>query len=251
MTGSDIAIEVAVFTPQAALVAAENGADRIELCSGYSEGGLSPSAGVIRRVRESITIPMHVMVRPRIGDFLYSDFEKEAILADIEFCKSVGADGIVTGALTEQGGIDTAFIKEVVAATAPLTVTFHRAFDICHDMYEGVSQLIECGVRRILTSGGKQTALEGAETIARLVKLAGDKLIILPGSGINPSNVHDLISRTAVREVHLSAKTLVASRMVKGREVSLTSDGEVSEGGGGMSVTGACFASCARLHGDE
>ena len=229
MTTQGITIEVAAFTPCAAITAAKAGADRIELCSGYSEGGLSPSAGTIQKVRENISIPLHVMIRPRIGDFVYSSLEKEAIINDMAFCKNLGIDGIVLGALTESGKVDADFVKKVIELAHPMSVTFHRAFDITKDLFEALNELISCGVDRILTSGGKSSAIEGIETISELVKLANDKLIILPGGGINPQNIQDIVSKTGVKEIHFSAKKLVQSPMSSQTKLSLTSSGEVSD----------------------
>jgi copper homeostasis protein len=135
MTNSNrLLIEVAAFTPNAALAAYNAGADRIELCSGYAEGGLSPSAATILWVREKVAVPLHVMIRPRIGDFVYNEAEKEIMLRDIQFCKDQKVDGIVAGALTEEGEIDEDFTREMVKAANPMSFTFHRAFDLCNDL---------------------------------------------------------------------------------------------------------------------
>ncbi len=229
MKNRAITIEVATFTPNAAITAANAGAHRVELCSGYSEGGLSPSAGAVIKVRENISIPLHVMIRPRIGDFVYNNFEKEVIISDISFCKKFGIDGIVVGALTSRGEVDSDFIRELVEISYPMSVTFHRAFDITANLFDALNMLISCGVNRILTSGGKSNAIEGIETISKLVNLAGDKLIILPGGVINPQNVQHIVTNTSVKEVHFSAKKLVSSPMSRQTVLSLTSFGEVSD----------------------
>ncbi len=229
MKSQGITIEVATFTLNAAITAANTGADRIELCSGYSEGGLSPSAGAIEFVRKKISVPLHVMVRPRIGDFVYNSLEKDVIISDINFCKNMGVDGIVVGALTKDGKVDVDFIKKIMELSHPMSVTFHRAFDITKDLFEALNELISCGVDRILTSGGRKSAVEGISTISELVKLAYDKIIILPGGGINPQNVQDILSKTGVKEIHFSAKTLVQSPMKKTSDLTLSSEGEVSD----------------------
>ncbi len=221
--------EVAAFTPASARNACAAGAGRIELCSGYSEGGLSPSAGTISYVRDHVSIPVFVMVRPRIGDFVYDDAEKEIILRDIEFCKKTGIDGVVTGALTPAGSPDKVFLKQLVQTASGLPVTFHRAFDLCADLPQAMEDLIECGVRRILTSGGKNTVPEGIDTIRSLVKAAGDRIIILPGGGINTQNVKGIIRETGVSEIHFSGKELVSSPMHPKPGISLSSCGEVSD----------------------
>ena len=229
MNQNNVILEIASFTPSSALKAYAAGAARIELCSGYSEGGLSPSAGTISHVKDYVKIPVFVMVRPRIGDFIYDDTEKEIILRDIEVCKQTGVDGIVTGALTPSGNIDKTFMKQVVQSAAGLPVTFHRAFDLCCDMQQSLEDLIECGVTRTLTSGGKNTVPEGLDTIRSLVKAAGDRIIILPGGGINAQNVKSIIRETGVSEIHYSGKELVSSLMQAKPGISLCSCGEVSD----------------------
>ncbi len=222
-------LEVAVFTPGSALTAAKAGADRIELCSGFSEGGLSPSAGTIQHVREKLQIPVHVMIRPRIGDFIYDAAEKEIILKDIAFCKKLGIDGIVTGALNPSGKIDTDFMQKVIDAAGEMSVTFHRAFDLTSDLTESLETLIECGVSRVLTSGGKASVPDGLETIISLVSQAADRIIVLPGGGITTGNVKNIIHRSGVKEVHFSGKELVTSYMKPKEGVSLTSHNQVND----------------------
>ncbi|TVQ92418.1 MAG: copper homeostasis protein CutC [Bacteroidetes bacterium] len=222
-------LEVAVFTPGSAIIAAKAGANRIELCSGYSEGGLSPSTGAIQYVREKLQIPVHVMIRPRIGDFIYDAIEKEIILKDIAFCKNSGIDGIVTGVLNPSGKIDKEFMQKVVETAGEMSVTFHRAFDITSELQESLETLIECGVSRVLTSGGKASVPDGLDAIISLVSQASDKIIILPGGGITTGNVKNIIQRSGVREIHFSGKELVTSYMEPKDGVSLTSHGEVND----------------------
>lgn len=216
-------LEVAVFTPESAIIACQAGADRIELCSGYSEGGLSPSAASIKLIRQSVDCKLYVMIRPRIGDFLYSEFEKKLILEDIKFCKATDVDGIVVGALTQGGDIDVDFVKTVIETAYPMQVTFHRAFDISRDLFSSLDVLVNCGVNRVLTSGGKDNAFEGLQTITELVKQAADKITILPGGGITPDNVLKILNTTKVREVHFSGKQLITSKMKPLSEVKLSS----------------------------
>ncbi|MGI6479865.1 MAG: copper homeostasis protein CutC [Salinivirgaceae bacterium] len=216
-------LEVAVFTPESAIIACQAGADRIELCSGYSEGGLSPSAASIKLVRQSVDCKLHVMIRPRIGDFLYSEFEKKVILEDIKFCKASDVNGIVVGVLTQSGDIDVDFVKTVMETAYPMQVTFHRAFDISRDLFSSLDVLISCGVNRVLTSGGKSSAFEGLQTLSEFVKRAANKIIILPGGGINSENVLNILSATKASEVHFSGKRLVKSKMKPLSEVKLSS----------------------------
>ncbi len=229
MASDNILLEIAAFTPGSAIIAAAMGANRIELCSGYSEGGLSPSTGTILYVKEKIHIPVFVMIRPRIGDFVYDDTEKEIILRDIGFCKTAGVDGIVTGALDISGNVDVGFMKEVVDAAGGLPVTFHRAFDLCSTLQQSLNDLIDCGVKRVLTSGGQNSVPEGLDTIRLLTKTAGERIIILPGGGINEENVNHIINSTGIKEIHCSGKELICSPMQPKTGISLTSSGEVSD----------------------
>lgn len=224
-----IIIEVAAFTADAALAAYKAGADRIELCSGYAEGGLSPSAATIEWVRQNVYLPLHVMVRPRIGDFVYNATEKEIMLRDIKFCKDHKVDGVVAGVLTTAGEVDAEFTKMMVEASHPMVFTFHRAFDLCNDLPAALETLIQCGVQRVLTSGGEVNCIAGLHTIAMLLKHADGKIIILPGGGINPENAGEIIRLKGISEIHLSGKTLVQSKMTKHSKISFTSTGEVDD----------------------
>ncbi len=225
---SSILIEVAAFTPSSALSAAQGGAGRIELCSGYAEGGLSPSIGSVAFVREHLDIPIHVMVRPRVGDFVYHHNELQAMEKEILFYKQSGVNGVVLGILTEQGEINIEAVKRLVNAARPMSVTFHRAFDQCVDPLHALDQLIECGVNRVLTSGGKSSVLEGIEVLKQLISHAGNELTVLPGGGISAGNVHQIITQLGVKEIHLSGKTWVQSPMSHSTStVSLCSPCEV------------------------
>jgi copper homeostasis protein len=225
---SSIHIEVAAFTPSSALSAAQGGADRIELCSGFAEGGLSPSVGSVALVREKLTIPIHVMVRPRVGDFVYHDHELSAMEKEILFYKQLGVNGIVLGVLTKNGEVDTEAVKRLINAARPMSVTFHRAFDQCIDLLRALDDLIGCGVDRILTSGGKPSVPEGLDILKQLIAHAGDALIILPGGGISAGNVSGIVTQLGVKEIHLSGKKWVNSPMTtSASQVSLCSPGEV------------------------
>jgi copper homeostasis protein len=204
-------LEIAVFSAEAALIADKAGADRLELCSGYAEGGITPSYGTIQLVKQQVKCPVFVMVRPRAGDFHYSPMEIEVMKNDIEQCKALQADGIVFGLLDENGQLDKEQVKSLVALAAPLPVTFHRAFDLCYDPFEALEMLIDCGVKRILTSGQKSSAAEGAEFIAELNQRANGRIIILPGAGINPGNITDIKTQTGCTEFHASAKRITTS----------------------------------------
>lgn len=222
-------IEVASFTPNAALTAAKHGADRIELCSGFAEGGLSPSIGTIELVRESLDIPIHVLIRPRVGDFIYDKFELQAIKNEIKACKKLNINGVVIGTLKNDASIDTEALKELIDAAEPLSFTFHRAFDQCTDPMKALQKLIDCGVDRVLTSGCRNSALEGLEMLKELVTFANNRIIILPGGGINPTNAKTITDTLRIKEIHLSGKKEVLSPMFGLNALSLCSPNEVKD----------------------
>ncbi|MEO5641927.1 MAG: copper homeostasis protein CutC [Bacteroidia bacterium] len=204
-------LEIAVFSAEAALLAYKAGADRLELCSGYGDGGLTPSFATIQLVKQKVKCPVFVMVRPRGGDFHYSPMEIEIMKQDIAQCKLLGVDGIVFGMLDKNGQLDASDLKELVALAAPLPVTFHRAFDLCHDPLEALEILIDCGVKRILTSGQKSSALQGVDLLTALNKKANGRITIMPGAGINAENISAIKSKTACTEFHASAKRISTS----------------------------------------
>jgi copper homeostasis protein len=204
-------IEVAAFSLNSALNAYCGGAGRIELCSGYAEGGLTPSAGTILLAKEKIPVPIHVMIRPRGGDFIYGEHDIEAMVKDIEFCKNHHVDGVVFGILNAMGHVDKTRCKELVDCAGSMNVTFHRAFDVCADPLRAIEDIIECGFHRILTSGQKINALKGAENIALYNTLSKDRIIIMPGAGINKGNATIIAEKIKCSEMHLSGKQLVSS----------------------------------------
>jgi copper homeostasis protein len=206
-------IEIAVFSLEAAIAAYNAGAQRIELCSAPAEGGLTPSAATMRLARKYVKIPIHVMIRPREGDFCYSEKEFESMLLDIAAAKMVGMEGVVSGILNPDGTVDEKRMAILVDAAEPMNVTFHRAFDMAIDQDEALEALIYAGCARILTSGGQQTAPQGIEKLAELVKKAGDRISIMPGSGVNLNNIKHLVESTGAKEVHLSARSFVPGKM--------------------------------------
>jgi copper homeostasis protein len=199
-------LEIAVFNAEAAELASRTGADRLELCAGYAGGGLTPSAGLMQTVREQTTLPIVVMIRPREGNFVYTENELAAMRHDILLAKKLGMDGIVCGVLTEDGDVNEAVCEKLVQLADPLPVTFHRAFDLCRDPLAALEALIRCGVKRVLTSGQKTSAPEGVALLAELVKKAGDRIVVMPGAGITPGNIRILHERTGAKEFHASAK---------------------------------------------
>ena len=220
-------LEIAVYSIEAALAAQAAGADRIELCTAPAEGGLTPSAATLRIARKWLRIPIHVMIRPREGDFCYSSREFEVMLLDIAAANVAGMNGIVTGILTPDGSIDRERMELIVEAAGKMNVTCHRAFDMARDPHEALETLVECGVSRILTSGGKQTAAENLPFIAGLVEKAGSRISIMPGSGINEHNILEIQKATGVSEIHLSARKLVPGQM-EFRNEAISMGGEVS-----------------------
>lgn len=206
-------VEVCVESVAGALAAQEGGADRVELCANLLEGGTTPSAGTIRLARRKLHMAMNVIIRPRGGDFCYSDLEFEVMKQDIALAKEAGADGVVIGLLTPEGDVDAPRTAELIALARPLSVTFHRAFDMARDPYRALEDLIALGVNRVLTSGQESSVLEGLDLIADLVQRAGERIIIMPGGGINERNIAKIVAQSGAKEVHFAAPTAVESRM--------------------------------------
>lgn len=206
-------LEVIGFTIESCLAAQKAGAHRIELCDGPGEGGTTPSYGFIKAAREKLTIDLFVMIRPRGGDFLYNDLEFEMMKSDVLLCKQLGCDGIVTGILTRDGKIDIPRNKELLQLAAPLRATFHRAFDRVANPAEALEDIIDLGFERVLTSGGVPKALDGAQNLAKLIMQSDGRIIIMPGSGVNASNILELANSTGAIEFHSSASSPQESRM--------------------------------------
>lgn len=208
-----ILLEICAGTYSAALAAARAGAQRIELCSALSEGGLTPSAGLMRAAIELPDIRKHVLIRPRCGDFYYSREEQDIIVDDIRLAREYGADGVVVGALDADGNVDEEAMARFMEAAGTLSVTFHRAFDLCRCPDEALDVLIRLGVPRLLTSGCAATAAEGVENIAAMVRRAAGRLIVIPASGVNAGNVASIIRHTGTFEIHASASADHPSKM--------------------------------------
>jgi copper homeostasis protein len=206
--------EVCVDSVEGARAAQAAGAQRVELCANLVEGGTTPSLGMIQLTRRTVEIGVNVIIRPRGGDFDPSALEFEVMRQDILAAKQAGANGVVIGLLQPDGSIDVERTRALVELARPLSVTFHRAFDLCRDADEALEALCALGVDRILTSGQKNHALEGADCIARLVQRAGQRTIILAGGGIHADNVSTLIEKTGVKEIHFAAQRVVKSAML-------------------------------------
>ncbi|MDH4070925.1 MAG: copper homeostasis protein CutC [Ignavibacteria bacterium] len=206
-----IKLEVCVDSVESALAAARGGADRVELCENLLEGGTTPSAGMIREARRRLRIGLHVMIRPRGGDFCYSATEFEVMKQDVRQARSLGADGVVFGILRTDGTVDVRRTRVLMKLAGGMSVTFHRAFDMTSDPLSALRSLMRLGVQRVLTSGQRPTARQGIELIRSLHELAGDRIIVMPGGGVERHL--RMILRTGVLEVHLAAAKRVRSRM--------------------------------------
>lgn len=206
-------IEVCVDSVESALAAQFGGADRVELCDNLMEGGTTPSFASIEIARKLLKIKLQVIIRPRGGDFLYSDLEFEIMKRDVEICKNLGVDGVVIGILDENGEIDFKRTKQLIELARPMSVTFHRAFDVTKDAKKSLETLISLGIERVLTSGQEVTAFEGLETISELVKLANERITILACGSLTDRNVRKFVEKTKVKEVHLTGFAEVESQM--------------------------------------
>ena len=214
MAGIDAPLlEVACNSLASALAAQDAGAGRIELCASLGEGGLTPSYATIALARERLRIPLYVLIRPRSGDFLYSDLEFETMVGDIESCARLGCDGVVVGALDADGNVALAQCRQLIAAAGRLGLTFHRAFDLAADPKRALEDIVTLGCARILTSGQCSTALAGAKLIRALIDQAAQRIVIMPGAGIDADNIAALRAQTGATEFHASAKRPMDSGM--------------------------------------
>jgi copper homeostasis protein len=206
-------IEIVVYNIESALKAQEGGADRVELCDNPGEGGTTPSFGTIESVRQNVNLDVFVMIRPRGGDFHYSNYEFHCMRRDIDQCQKLSADGVVFGILNAEGTLDKKRCKELIDRARPMKVTCHRAFDMTRDPLEALEDCIEVGFDRILTSGHQTVASKGTALIAELVKKANGRIAIMPGSGVNEEAVEKIVNETHVNEIHFSATAFRESAM--------------------------------------
>ena len=206
-------LEICIDSVASAVAAERGGASRVELCDNLYEGGTTPSIGLLTLVLQNTKLPVHVMVRPRGGDFLYSPVELEVMRADIRALKAAGAHGIVLGVLDSLGRVDEPVLRELVGAAAPLPVTFHRAIDLTVNAVEAVHACARCGVSRLLSSGGAPTAMEGCDTLRRMVEAAGGRMIVAAGGGVTEANCAAIAAASGADELHGSLRKTRASGM--------------------------------------
>ena len=204
-------VEICIDSVESAIAAERGGAKRVELCSDLLEGGITPGAGLIASVRSRIGIDLFVMIRPRGGDFCYTDFEFEVMQEEIAHARQLGADGIVIGLLDEQGRVDVERTRNLVELAQPLPVTFHRAIDMTPDLLAALEDVVATGASRILTSGGAPNVTRGVRQIARMVEAAAGRIAIMPGGGITVANLATIAETTGATEFHSSVRTALPS----------------------------------------
>lgn len=223
-------LEICVDSVESAIDAQAAGADRIELCNSLGEGGTTPGSGTIISARNNLTIGLHVIIRPRGGDFLYSHLEYDIMKREIELCGEYGVDGVVLGILEPDGRIDVERTAKLIESARPMSATFHRAFDLCSDPFKGIEDVISTGADRLLTSGQRNRADDGISLISKLIQHAGKRIIIMPGSGINESNIGLIARGTGANEFHLTGRKIIESEMTFQRQnISIGNASDIPE----------------------
>lgn len=210
---SKFVLEICANSVESAIMAQKGGAQRVELCDNIHEGGTTPSQGAIISARKELDIDLNIIIRPRGGDFFYTKTEFDIMIKDIEIAKKLGVNGVVLGLLNPDGSIDKIRTKQLVDAAKPMSVTFHRAFDVCNNPFTGLEDIIDCGCDRILTSGQQNKAIDGVDLIKELVKKSDNRIKIMPGSGINENNIQEIYQKTGVNEFHASLRKKTKSKM--------------------------------------
>ena len=218
-------LEIAANSAASALAAQAGGADRIELCTALEVGGLTPTHAQIAMARERVDLPIYVLIRPRAGDFVYSDLEFETMERDIRNCAALGCDGVVIGALDAEGHVDVPRCRTLIAAAGTLGVTFHRAFDVSRDPRRALEDIVALRCERVLSSGARDSALAGAALLRELVVQAGGRITVMPGASIDDTNIATIRTLTGAREFHASAKRQMPSRRNQDSRSGLGMDG--------------------------
>jgi copper homeostasis protein len=208
-----VTLEICLESVDSVIAADRGGAQRVELCANLLEGGTTPSAGTIRAARENAKIAINVMIRPRGGDFLYTETEFASMQHDIRAAKELGADGIVLGLLRADGTVDVERTRQLVELAHPLPVTFHRAIDVSRDLLEALEDVIATGAARVLTSGGQPSVVDGAAMVAKMVSTANNRIVVMPGCGIRPDNVLSILEETGANEIHIALEEETPSGM--------------------------------------
>jgi copper homeostasis protein len=206
-------LEIAVFNIQSAMLAANAGADRIELCENAYDGGTTPSYGYLKTAREKISIPVFPIIRARGGDFFYTDDEFAVMQKDVLLCKDLGFEGVVIGLLNKDATVNKERTKRLVDLAYPMEVTFHRAFDRTKDALQSLEDIIDCGCQRILTSGQVPNAFDGKDLIKKLIEQADERIIIMPGSGVRSNNIKEIADYTGATELHSSARKNITTEI--------------------------------------
>lgn len=209
---TDLILEIACYSVQSLRIAAMSGADRVELCAGFFEGGVTPSIGKIERAIKEQSVPVYVMIRPRGGDFCYTDEAFKIMERDIAACEKAGAAGVVFGMLLPNGSIDIIRVKQMVELAYPMDVTFHRAFDVSANLFESIDAIASCGITRVLTSGGYNKAIDGIDVLSQLVQYSAGRVQIMAGSGVNHTNLARFYN-IGITQYHASASKFVSSTM--------------------------------------
>ena len=215
---SDFLLEICADSFESARRAAENGADRIELCANLLLGGTSPSPWLVRQAVERLDVPVNVLIRPRFGDFCYTPEEKEEILGQIIACGGTGASGVVIGGLNPDGTLDMEFLHQCMVYAEGMTVTLHRCFDVCRDPFEALEQCVELCIHTVLTSGQESGAVKGIPLLARLNEQAAGRIRLMAGSGVSAGNIPRIYAETGIRHFHLSGKRTEPGPMTFRRE---------------------------------
>lgn len=206
-------LEICAGSVESVIAARNGGAARVELCAALEIGGITPSKGLVAEARKIEGIALNVIIRPRGGDFLYNEQEVACMEEDIRMCKNSGVDGVVIGALSADGDIDTPLCRKLIAAADGMSITFHRAFDMCREPQKALEDIIALGCHRVLTSGQAATAEAGIDMLKKLTKQAAGRIIIMPGCGVNSKNAARIVQETGATEIHASARKSIESGM--------------------------------------